>query len=106
MANWGGDYAEPLTFLNMFDSDLPNNDGHWIDKSYNRLIHKASDTDALNNQKRTHDEIEAEKLLFQKAPIDPIDYTNLGQLRNPQVKSFEHFNSGAAYYYWMAKVNR
>ena len=106
LANWGGDYAEPLTFLNMFDSDLPNNDGHWIDKSYNRLIHKASDTDALNNQKRTHDEIEAEKLLFQKAPIDPIDYTNLGQLRNPQVKSFEHFNSGAAYYYWMAKVNR
>ena len=106
LINWQADYAEPLTFLNMFTSNSPNNDGDWINKNYDNLIDRASNSDTLNNKKRTQDEIQAEKMLYQKAPIDPIDFTKLGELRNPQVKGFEYFTSGVDLYYWMAKVNK
>ena len=104
---WSADYNEPLTFINMFETGGPNNNGSWSNKTFDNLIKKASaSSDALSDTKRTNDEIQAEKILYQQAAINPLDWRGIGQLRNPEVKGFQYFTAGASYYYWMAKVNR
>ncbi len=107
LAAWSADYNEPLTFINMFQTGGPYDDGSWSNKTYDNLVKKASSSsDALNDTKRTNEELQAEKILYQQAAINPIYWGNMGQLRNPHVKGFEYFPAGANYYYWMAKVNR
>lgn len=102
---WAAAYNEPLTFLNMYVTNGSNNDGKWSNLKYNRLIQKASSADALNDKRRTQDEVGAEKLLYEKSAINPILWTRVDELQNPKVKGFKYFSSGPPYYYWPAKVN-
>ncbi|OIK61444.1 peptide ABC transporter substrate-binding protein, partial [Oenococcus oeni] len=99
---WGADYAEPLTFLNMFVTDGANNDGKWSNKQYDTLINNASDKDALSDTKRTADEIKAEKTLYDDSAVNPVDWMNAAILSNSKVKGVQYFSSGAPYYFWNA----
>ena len=106
-ANWVADYNEPLTFINMFTTGSSYNSGSWSNKAYDNLVQRASaGSDALDDVKRSRDELQAEKILYQQAAINPIYWQGTGQLRNSHVKGFRYFPSGVSYYYWMTKVNR
>ncbi|MHA5207804.1 peptide ABC transporter substrate-binding protein [Oenococcus oeni] len=102
LAAWGADYAEPLTFLNMFVTDGANNDGKWSNKQYDTLINNASDKDALSDTKRTADEIKAEKTLYDDSAVNPVFWVNAATLSNSKVKGVQYFSSGASYYFWNA----
>ncbi|MFT8812870.1 peptide ABC transporter substrate-binding protein [Oenococcus sp.] len=99
LSDWTGDYDEPLTFLNMFMSTSPSNDGRYASKVFNRLIANASDKHALDDQARTNDEIDAEQTLYKDAAINPIDWTSSAVLANPKIKGVQYFTSGVVYYY-------
>ncbi|MCV3295669.1 peptide ABC transporter substrate-binding protein [Oenococcus kitaharae] len=99
---WGADYAEPQTFLNMFVTDGPNNDGKWTDKAYDQTIQNASVKFALNNKSRISNEIRSEKILYDQAAVNPVDWMNAATLSKSNVKGIQYFSSGAPYYFWNA----
>lgn len=45
---WGGDYAEPSTFLDLFTSTSPKNNGKINNVTYDKAIKAAEVTDALD----------------------------------------------------------
>ncbi|WP_366924560.1 peptide ABC transporter substrate-binding protein [Metallumcola ferriviriculae] len=74
-AGWGADYADPMTFLDMYIKDGGNNDTGWSDERYDQSIAKANSTnDQAVRMQAMH---EAEDILMEAMPLMPIYfYTN------------------------------
>ncbi len=83
-ASWIGDYADPMTFMDVFKD--PGNDARYHNPAYNSLVEQAQST---NDQKvrmpAMHD---AEKILFDDAVIMPIYYTTQPFVAQPYVKGY------------------
>jgi oligopeptide transport system substrate-binding protein len=72
-ATWIGDYADPLTFLQLWTSGSNLNDAHFSDKDYDAAVNEAiSMTDARKRYRRLAD---AEQILLTKAAILPLDHS-------------------------------
>ncbi|SDD86720.1 peptide ABC transporter substrate-binding protein [Sporomusa acidovorans] len=83
-ASWTGDYADPMTFMDVFKD--PENDAKYASPAYNRLIEQAqSTTDQKVRMQAMHD---AEKILFDDAVIIPIYYTTQPYMTKPYVKGY------------------
>jgi len=83
-ASWVGDYADPMTFMDVFKD--ASNDAKYTSPAYNQLVEQAQST---NNQtvrmQAMHD---AEKILFADGVIIPIYYTTLPFVTKPYVKGY------------------
>ena len=68
-AGWGGDYNDPLTFMDMWVTGGGNNDSYWSSSEYDALI----DT-AINGQgdERIEAMVQAEGILAEELPIYPL----------------------------------
>ena len=70
---WIGDYADPLTFLQLWTRDSNLNDSRFFDAEYERLIDTAVSQTDSNARYRTL--ADAEQLLLQQAVILPINHS-------------------------------
>lgn len=96
--NWGADYNDPMTFLDLHQSQSAFNESLFSDPQYDALIDKAKvETDPA---KRVQDFVAAEKILAEKMPVAPINFRSYSYLLNPQVKNFYFFPYGSE---WDAK---
>lgn len=68
-AGWQGDYIDPNSFLDMFITDGPQNDGKWSNAEYDELIETAL---TQSGQRRLNTLREAEELLMEELPIMPM----------------------------------
>ncbi len=85
-STWTADYADPLTFLDIFTSASGNNHTRWTSAAYDRLIAGARAAD--NPAARSAALAEAETLLLAEAPIIPLyHYTNF-YLVHPAVRGW------------------
>ncbi|WP_442603754.1 peptide ABC transporter substrate-binding protein [Paenibacillus sp. KN14-4R] len=67
---WGGDYNDPMTFLDLFTSDSAFNDGQWSNKSFDEKIATAyNEKDPATRSKLL---VEAEKILINESGVYPI----------------------------------
>ncbi|HWR45304.1 peptide ABC transporter substrate-binding protein [Sporomusa sp.] len=83
-ASWVGDYADPMTFIDVFKD--PTNNAKYNNPAYNRLVEQAQST---NDQKvRMQAMHDAEKVLFDDAVIIPIYYTTQPFVAKPYVKGY------------------
>lgn len=83
-ASWTGDYADPMTFMDVFKD--PDNDANYNNPAYNKLIAQAQ---ATNDQKvRMQAMHDAEKILFDDTVIIPIYYTTQPFVAKPYVKGY------------------
>ena len=70
---WGGDYNDPMTFFDMWESNAGVMVNYWANKDYDALIEDAKDT--MDQAKRLDDFTKAEKmLLIDEAVISPMFY--------------------------------
>ena len=71
-ATWIGDYADPLTFLQMWTTDSNLNDARFSDEQFDTLIERS-----FGEEGRERYEIlgESEGVLLQKAVVLPISHT-------------------------------
>ncbi|WP_223068453.1 peptide ABC transporter substrate-binding protein [Paenibacillus caui] len=82
-SSWLPDFADPVNFLDIFQTGSPNNRTGWSSKQYDKLI-----TDAYNEPDETkrfqmlHD---AEKILMDEAPILPLYYYNSAYLQSDKL---------------------
>jgi oligopeptide transport system substrate-binding protein len=71
-AQWIGDYADPLTFLQMWTTGSNLNDARFSDKDYDAAINDSmSLTDTTKRYQRLAD---AEQIVLSKATILPVDH--------------------------------
>ncbi len=73
MSTWIGDYADPLTFMQLWTTDSNLNDAHFSDRDYDAAV-KASLAiqDATERYKKL---AAAEEMLLSKAVILPLNHT-------------------------------
>ncbi len=68
-AGWGPDYADPMTFADLFSTWNNNNNGKWVNQDYDALIRKAMNT--VKAKERMDAMAAAEKILLEELPIIP-----------------------------------
>ncbi|MBP2071142.1 peptide ABC transporter substrate-binding protein [Thermoanaerobacterium butyriciformans] len=83
-AGWGADYNDPLTFLDMWETNNGNNTAFYSNPEYDKLIDEAKvngDLKARNEQL-----IQAEKILMNDMPIGPVYFQARAFVVKPYVK--------------------
>lgn len=85
-AGWIGDYAYPMTFLEIFTAGNGNNDTGWSNPRYDGLIRQAQG--AANEADRVRLMREAETILLTELPIVPIYFYTRTYLKDPRVKGW------------------
>lgn len=83
-ASWIADYADPMTFMDVYLDE--NNDGQYHNPAYNNLVLKAQSTnDQAVRMKAMH---EAEKILMNDDVVLPIYYTTQPYIAQPYVQGY------------------
>lgn len=73
LTRWGPDYADPMTYLDMWITDSPNNYGFWSNEEYDSIIQSAKKGElALDPAARWKALIDAEKIVCDNAVIFPV----------------------------------
>ncbi|MDV7694673.1 peptide ABC transporter substrate-binding protein [Pediococcus parvulus] len=99
VTGWGADFADPISFLQLFVTGNSNNNGSWSNKEYDKLIKASSTTDANNEEKRWDDMVKAEKILMKDQGIVPIYQQAASQLWNTKLKGEVYNTSGINFDY-------
>lgn len=89
-AGWIGDFNDPMTFLDMFESDNGNNDTGWKSDAYDKLLDDARAE--LDPAKRMQILAQAEKMLVEEGPVIPIYFYTSHGLKAAALKGFEPHN--------------
>ena len=93
---WIGDYADPMTFIDMFDSNSGNNDSQYKNSQYDNLVRLAKSTG--NQEIRMKAMHEAEKLLIEDAIIAPVYFYTRVAMVKPTVKGYQRSVLGHIYF--------
>ncbi|MBP1763510.1 MAG: oppA 2 [Firmicutes bacterium] len=93
---WIGDYADPMTFIDMFMSDSGNNDAQYRNPDYDRLVRAAKlASDPAVRMQTMH---AAEQMLFDDAVIAPVYFYTRPLLIRPNIKGVLHSVLGVVYF--------
>jgi oligopeptide transport system substrate-binding protein len=99
---WGPDYADPMTFLDMFVTDGGHNNTGWSNKAYDGII-KAAQTTLINDLDKRWTELQkSEKILVEdQQVIGPMFQRGGAFVQNPKFKNlYEHKFGGDFSYKW------
>ncbi|MFC4653369.1 peptide ABC transporter substrate-binding protein [Lactococcus nasutitermitis] len=95
---WGGDYAEPSTFLNLFLPTSGQNDGKVNNPAYVAAFNKAATLpDVLDDAARNADYKDAEKALYEESSFNPVYFRTTPSLKNPDLKGLTFHGTGLNY---------
>ncbi len=93
---WVGDYADPMTFIELFESQNGNNVPGYSNPRYDSLVKQAKATaDQTQRMQAMH---AAEQLLIDDAPIIPLYFYTRPLLVNGRVKGLVHTIFGNIYF--------
>ena len=102
---WGADYNDPMTFLDLWESDSPFNTGKYSNERYDQLIEQAKkETDDAERMKLLQ---EAEKLLVaEDAGVGPVRFDGDVWLVEPFIKNFVYQPYGGSQTIRLYKIQR
>lgn len=95
------DYADPINFLENFQTGYSMNSMQWSNKEYDRLIKEAKQE--KDDQKRYQLMYEAEKLLIEEMPLFPVYFYNQSVLESDKVKGIVRHPVGYMELKWATK---
>lgn len=105
LSGWGADYADPINFLELFQTDNGNNGSGYSNSEYDALIDQArAETEDLNA--RWEMLLEAEQILMDDAGIGPVYQRANAVLEKDYVEGIAEHLVGADYTYKWATVNK
>lgn len=103
-AGWGPDYADPMTFMDLFLTGGEQNHMSYSDPNYDKLVKDAQSTLAANPSERWKALQQAEKILLEDdAALAPLYQRSVNILVNPKVKDLQH-NAYSDFSYEYIKV--
>lgn len=103
LAGWGADYADPINFLELFETNNGNNQSGYSNEEYDKLIESAQ-SNVSDLEARWKDMQEAEKVLMDTAGVAPVYQRVYAILEKPYVKDLATHLVGADYSYKWAYV--
>lgn len=81
---WIGDVADPVNFLECFQTDVGNNRTGWSSEAYDRLLEEAHGS--ADEDKRIALLEEAESILLEECPVIPIYFYTWKFLKAPELQ--------------------
>lgn len=73
LTRWGPDYADPMTYLNMWVTDCSNNYGLWSNAEYDAIIENCTTGELCTDPEgRWEAMYEAEQIVMEEAVIAPV----------------------------------
>lgn len=91
-AGWEGDYPDPMTFLQLFHSQAPENFSSYTDEEYDLGLALAKDTTDIRNKYRIYHALE-EKIVRDMAVI-PLYFTTRDFLVSPALQNLRYTPEG------------
>lgn len=85
-AGWLGDYADPMTMLDLWTSYSGNNDTQWKSEEYDALIEKSKEITGEGRFKLLYD---AEKMMMDEMIVMPIYYYTQPVMVKEKVKNWQ-----------------
>ncbi|BCD04756.1 oligopeptide-binding protein oppA [Bacillus cereus] len=104
MANWGPDYKDPISYLELFTTGNPNNKMNYSNSRYDELIKKAKTDFVLEPEKRWEALLEAEQVLLEDAAVAPLYHIGSAYVQKDYVKGIEKHQFGGVYTYKNAYI--
>ena len=104
VSGWGGDFSDPMTFMQILQKGTSYNYGKWNNAEYNSLIKKALTTDANDVNKRWQDLVKAAQVANADQAVSPIYQQTTAYLQNSKVKGIIHNNAGTQWSYKYAYI--
>ena len=90
LTRWGPDYADPMTYLDMWTTDSPNNYGFWSNAEFDQIIQSAKKGElALDVNARWDALKKAEKMVMDEAVIFPVYQKGNAVMINKNVSGIE-----------------
>ncbi|WP_352419392.1 peptide ABC transporter substrate-binding protein [Proteiniborus sp.] len=91
IAGWGGDYNDPMTFMDIFITDGGNNDAYYSNADYDAAIKKAMEG---KGDERIDAMLEAENYLANDLPIYPLFHPARVYVQRDYVKGVARYAVG------------
>lgn len=105
LSHWGGDFNDPMTFMQIPMTGTSYNYGKWSNSTYDNLVKKAGNEDANNPEKRWNDLVSAAKIVNGNQTITPIYQQTTAYLQNKRVHGIIHNTAGTQWSYKYAYVD-
>lgn len=91
LTRWGPDYADPMTYLDMWTTNSPNNYGFWSNAEYDAIIESAKKGElATDVHKRWAALVDAEKIAIEDAVICPVYQKGNAVMQRTGVENVEY----------------
>ncbi|MEC2799246.1 peptide ABC transporter substrate-binding protein [Bacillus thuringiensis] len=104
-AGWSPDYADPMTFIDMFESKSPYNQMSYSNPKYDEMVGKAGNELMSDAKKRWETLGKAEKLFLEEdAGLVPLYQTGRLYVMKPNVKGIVKHNISSEYSFKWAYV--
>ncbi|KIP24074.1 bacterial extracellular solute-binding s, 5 Middle family protein [Bacillus thuringiensis serovar morrisoni] len=104
-AGWSPDYADPMTFIDMFESKSPYNQMSYSNPKYDEMVGKAGNELMSDAKKRWETLGKAEKLFLEEdAGLVPLYQTGRSYVMKPNVKGIVKHNISSEYSFKWAYV--
>nr|WP_242248039.1 peptide ABC transporter substrate-binding protein [Bacillus cereus group sp. BfR-BA-01523] len=104
-AGWSPDYADPMTFIDMFESKSPYNQMSYSNPKYDEMVQKAGNELLSDPKKRWEALGKAEKLFLEEdAGLVPLYQTGRSYVMKPNVKGVVKHNISPEYSFKWAYV--
>ncbi|MST79660.1 peptide ABC transporter substrate-binding protein [Lactobacillus equicursoris] len=84
VSGWSADFADPISFLDLFTSTNAENNGKWKNSQYDKLVADSKTT--ASTSKRWDDLTKAEEILLNNVGVAPLYYNTNAALIRPTVK--------------------
>ncbi len=102
-SGWLGDYQDPITFLQLWHGQSPQNLTGWRDREYSGLLERASVIEPA--VKRGEVLARAEEILLKRGPVVPLFFYARSSLLSPKVHGFRRGRLGHLALRFLAKDN-
>lgn len=99
VSGWGGDFNDPITFMEIMNGDTSFNSGKYDSKKYQELVNKAVNEDANNKQARWQDLVDAAKVINADQGVTPLYQQTTAYMQNKNVKGIIHNTAGTQWNY-------
>ncbi|EOP70829.1 peptide ABC transporter substrate-binding protein [Bacillus cereus] len=99
MVNWGPDYKDPISYLELFTTSNPNNKMNYSNPHYDELIKKAKNDLILDQKKRWEALRGAEQVILEDAAVAPLYHIGSAYVQKDYVKGIEKHQFGGVYTY-------
>lgn len=99
VSGWGGDFNDPITFMQIPLAGTSYNYGGYHNAEYDKLVNQAQTTDANKPEKRWNNLVKAAKIFNYDQGFTPLYEQTNAFLQKPSVKGIIHNTAGTQWSY-------